>query len=67
MYYVVRIQSKDDDDVKTHYNDPLWGVTFYYFPRMCMFECIPPQTWKKFKILLHLMLEYNLSKILERI
>ncbi len=27
--------------VKAHYDEPLWGVTLYYFPKMCMFECIP--------------------------
>jgi hypothetical protein len=32
--------------VKTHYVDPLWSVTLYYFPRVCMFECIPPQTFE---------------------
>jgi len=30
--------------VKTHYDDPLWGVTLYYFPGMCVFKCIPLQT-----------------------
>jgi hypothetical protein len=33
---------------KAHYSDPLWSVTLYYFLRMCMFECIPPQTFDKF-------------------
>ncbi len=34
--------------VKAHYNDPLHGVTLYCFPRICMFECIPPQTFERF-------------------
>jgi hypothetical protein len=34
--------------VKTHYGDPLWGITLYYFPWMCMFECIPLQTFQIF-------------------
>jgi hypothetical protein len=33
--------------VKAHYDDPLWGVTFYYFPGVCMFERIPPKTFEK--------------------
>jgi hypothetical protein len=38
----------------------------YYFPRVCIFECIPPQNfWKNFTIFLHIMLEYNLGKILK--
>ncbi len=32
---------------KAHYSDLFWGVTLYYFLRMCMFECIPLQTFKK--------------------
>jgi hypothetical protein len=35
-------------EVKAHYSDPHRGVTLYYFPRMCMFECIPPQTFEIF-------------------
>jgi hypothetical protein len=34
--------------MKAHYSDPLWGITYYYFPGMCMFECIPPQTFEIF-------------------
>ncbi len=34
--------------VKTHYNDPLWDVTLYYFLDICMFECIPPQNFGRF-------------------
>ncbi len=34
--------------VKAHYSDSFWGVTLYYFPRMCMFECIPLQTFERF-------------------
>jgi hypothetical protein len=50
-----------------HYSDPLWGVTLYYFLGVCMFECIPPQTFQKnFIIFLHIMLKYNISKILEK-
>jgi hypothetical protein len=26
--------------VKTHYNDLLWGVTLYYFSKVCIFEYI---------------------------
>jgi hypothetical protein len=33
--------------VKAHYGVPLGGVTLYYFSKMCMFECIPVQTFKK--------------------
>ncbi len=33
--------------VKAHYGDPFWGVTLYYFPRVCMFESIPPQTFER--------------------
>ncbi len=33
--------------VNPHYGDPLWDVTLYCFPRVCMFECIPPQTFKR--------------------
>jgi hypothetical protein len=33
--------------VKTHYGDPLLGVTLYYFPRVCMFECIPFQIFER--------------------
>jgi hypothetical protein len=57
--------------VKTHYSDlpapplPLWGVTLYYFSRMCIFECIPPQTFERFSFV-HIMLKYNLGKILEK-
>ncbi len=32
--------------VKAHYHDPFWGVTLYYFPKVCMFECISNQTLK---------------------
>jgi hypothetical protein len=34
--------------VKAHYGDPLWDVALYYFLGMCMFECIPPQTFEIF-------------------
>jgi len=27
---------------------PTWGFTLYYFLRMCMFECIPFQTFERF-------------------
>jgi hypothetical protein len=27
---------------------PFWGVTLYYFSRICMFECILPQTFERF-------------------
>ncbi len=34
---------------------------------MCMFECIPLQPFEKqFTIFLHIMLEYNLGKRLEK-
>ncbi len=47
----------------THYGDPLWGVTLYYFLGVCMFECIPCQTFqKKFTIFLYIMLKYNRGK-----
>jgi hypothetical protein len=26
---LLKCKVKDDDDVKAHYDDPLWGVTFY--------------------------------------
>jgi hypothetical protein len=42
-----------------------WGVTLYYFPKVCMFECIPHQTLKKFHTILHIVLEYNIGKILK--
>jgi len=53
----------------TQYNDPLWAVILYYFLGVCIFECIPPQTCeilllKEFHNILHIMLEYNLGKIL---
>ncbi len=34
--------------MKAHYNYPLWGVKLYYILGMCMFECIPPQIFKRF-------------------
>jgi hypothetical protein len=53
-----------DQWVKAHYNDLLWGVTLYYFSRVCMFEYILLQILeKKFIIFLHFMLEYILDKI----
>ncbi len=33
--------------LKAHYGDPLWVVTLYYFSKMCMFKCIPFQTFEK--------------------
>ncbi len=53
--------------MKTPYNDPLWDVTLYYFLGVCMFECIPPQTFEKIsQYFLHIMLKYDLGKILEK-
>jgi hypothetical protein len=51
--------------VQAHDGDPFWGVTLYYFPRVCMFECVPTQTLKEFTIFLHIMLEYSLNNILK--
>jgi hypothetical protein len=31
-----------------------------------MFECIPPQTFERFTIFLHIILEYNLGKRLKK-
>ncbi len=31
----------------TQYNDPLWAVILYYFLGVCIFECIPPQTFER--------------------
>jgi hypothetical protein len=51
----------------THYGDPPWDVTLYYFLRVCMFECVPPQAFQKnFTIFFHMMLKYNIGKILEK-
>jgi hypothetical protein len=33
--------------VKAHNGDPLRDVLLYYFPRMCMFEYIPFQTFER--------------------
>jgi hypothetical protein len=33
--------------VKAHYGDPFSSVKLYYFPRVCMFDCIPPQTFER--------------------
>jgi hypothetical protein len=33
--------------VKTHYGDTFWGVTSYYFPRVCMLQCITSQTFER--------------------
>jgi hypothetical protein len=45
---ILKFFTKLSPRVQAHYNDPLWGVTLYYFPRMCMFECIRYQTFKIF-------------------
>ncbi len=48
-----------------HYSDPLWGVILYYFLGVCIFECIPTQTFERIsQYILHIMLKYNLGKIL---
>jgi len=52
--------------VKAHYSDPPGGVTLYYFLRICMFECIPPQTFKSISQYF-CILWYNLGKILKYI
>ncbi len=33
--------------VKTHYSDPFWDVTLYYFLGVCMFECIALQSFER--------------------
>jgi len=33
---------------ETHYGDPLWDVTLYYFLKICMFECIPLEIFERF-------------------
>jgi hypothetical protein len=44
-------------------NFGVFKVKAHYFQGMCMFECIPPQTFERF---LHIMLEYNLGNELEK-
>ncbi len=34
--------------MKTHYNDPLWGVTLYYFPKVCMLSVSHLKFFKEF-------------------
>jgi hypothetical protein len=54
--------------VKAHYGDSLWDVSLYHFPGVCMFECIPPQTFEKnSQCFLYIILEYNLGKIFLKI
>jgi hypothetical protein len=45
--------------MKAHYGEPLWGVTLYYFLKMCMFEYITFQTFERFS---QYFCIYNLSK-----
>jgi hypothetical protein len=63
---VILLTTKNDVKVKAHYGDPCWSVTLYYFLGVCIFYCIPLQTFERIsQYFLHIMLEYNLGKILE--
>ncbi len=60
---LIYIHRKKNSKVKTHYGDPLWGVTLHYFSHVCMFEVYPTLNFQKnFTIFLHIMLKYNLGK-----
>jgi hypothetical protein len=53
--------------VKAHYDDAFWGNRIVLLSGVCMFECIPLQTFeKKSQFFLHIILEYNLGKILKK-
>jgi hypothetical protein len=50
--------------MKAHYGDPLWGDTLYYFWGGVHVSMYPISNfWKNFIIFLHIILEYNLGKI----
>jgi hypothetical protein len=54
--------------MKAHHDDAFWGNDIVLLYRVCMFECISPQTFeKKSPFFLHIILEYNLGKILKKI
>jgi hypothetical protein len=42
--------------------NPFWGVTLYYFPRMCMFECIPLQTFERFSHYFCILYSFHIIK-----
>jgi hypothetical protein len=47
MANVILLTTKNDVKVKAHYGDLRWGVTLYYFLGVCMFDCIPLQTFER--------------------
>jgi len=60
------IEKKINSKVKTRYGGSLWGVTLYYFFIGVHVWVYPiSKFWKNFTIFLHIMLKYNLGKILE--